>query len=113
MSRYLSLQTVQVIGRWKYRSRERVPEFTRERDERLRILVYSCIREVDRIGVRGRGKSCAVRPREQGRHSVSKIRGAVSMKIAVKESKRGNIAAITKRSKTVSQRRRVDKTKSF
>ena len=42
---------------WKYRSRERVPEFTREREERLRILVNSCIREVDRIGVRGRGKS--------------------------------------------------------
>ena len=40
-----------VIGRWKYRGRERVPEFTRERDERLRILVNSCIREVDRIGV--------------------------------------------------------------
>ena len=36
-----------------------MPEFTRERDERLRILVNSCIREVDRIGVRGRGESCA------------------------------------------------------
>ena len=34
------------------------------------------------------------------------------MKIAVKESKRGNIAAMRKRLKTVSQRR-VDKTKSF
>ena len=73
---------------------ERVPEFTRERDERLRMLVNSCIREVDRIGVRGRGRSCAVRPREQGGHAVIKIRRAVSMKIAVKESKRGNIAAM-------------------
>ena len=100
MSWYLSLETVQVIGRRKYRSRKRVPEFTRERDERLRILVYSCIREVDRIGVRGRGKSCAARPREHGRHAVRKIRGAVSMKIAVKESKRGNIAAMRKRLKT-------------
>ena len=59
-----SLERVQVVGRWKYRSRERVPEFTRERDERLRMLVNSSIREVDRIGVRGRGKSCAARPQE-------------------------------------------------
>ena len=68
---------------------------------------------MDRIGVRGRSKSCIVRLREQGRHAVSEIRRAVSMKIAVKESKRVNIAAMRKRLKTVSQRRRVDKTKSF
>ena len=48
-----------------------------------------------------------------GRHAVSEIRIAVSMKIAVKESKRGNITAMRKRMKTVSQRRGVDKTKSF
>ena len=83
MSSYLPIERVQVIGKWKYRSRERVPEFTRERDERLRILVNSCIRE-DRIVAKGRGKSRAARPREQGRHAVRKIRGAVSMKIAVK-----------------------------
>ena len=94
VSEYLSLETVQVIGRWKYRSRERVPDFTRERDKILRILVYSFIREVDRMEVRGRGKSCAARPREQGRHAVSEIRRTVSMKIAVKESKRGNIVAM-------------------
>ena len=40
--------------------------------------------------MRGRGKSCAARPWEQGKHAVSKIRGGVSMKIAVKESKRGD-----------------------
>ena len=88
-------------------------EFTRERDERLRILVNSCIREVDRIGVRGRSKSCTARPREQGRHAVSEIRRAVSMEVAVKESQRGNIASMRKRLKTVSQRRGVAKTKSF
>ena len=86
VSWYLSLETVQVIGRWKYRRRERVPEFTRERDERLRILVNSCIRRVDRIGVGGRSKSCAARPREQGRDTVSKIRRTVSMQIAVKDA---------------------------
>ena len=79
---------------------------------RLRILVNSCIREVDRIGVTGRSNSCAARPREQGRHAVNKIRRAVSMEIAVKDSKGGNIAAMRKRLKTGSQRR-VDKTKSF
>ena len=68
---------------------------------------------MDRIGVRGRSKSCAARMREQGRHAVSKIRRAVSMEVAVKESKRGNIAAMRKRLKTFSQRRGVDKTKSF
>ena len=63
--------------------------------------------------MRGRSRSCAARLREQGRHAVSEIRRALSMKIAVKESKRGNIAAMRKRLKTVSQRRGVDKTKSF
>ena len=52
----VSLERVQVIGRLKYRGWKRVPEFTRERDDRLRMLVNSCIREVDRIGVRGRSK---------------------------------------------------------
>ena len=112
MSLYLSLETVQVIGRRKYRGRKRVPKFTREWDERLRVLVNSCIREVNRIGVRGRGKYCATRPQEEGSHAVSMIKRVVSMKIAV-ENKRGNVAAMRKRLKTVSQRRGVDKTKSF
>ena len=38
---------------------------------------------------------------------------AVNMKIAVKEGKRGNIAAMRKRLKTVGQKREVDKSKSF
>ena len=40
--------------------------------------------------MRGRGKSCEARPREQGRH-------AVSMKIALIGSKRGNITEMRKR----------------
>ena len=68
---------------------------------------------MDRIGVRGRGKSCAARPREKGRHTVSENRRAISMEVVVKESKGGNIQAMRKRLKTVSQRRGVDKTKSF
>ena len=38
----------------RYRSRERAQDFTRERDERLKIVANFCIREVDRIGMRGR-----------------------------------------------------------
>ena len=49
----------------------------------MRILVYSCIREVDRIGVRERRESCAARPREEGKHVVSKIKRAVSVKIVI------------------------------
>ncbi|MPC39360.1 hypothetical protein E2C01_032895 [Portunus trituberculatus] len=40
-------------------------------------------REVDRVEVRGRRKSCAVRVREEGRHTVSKLTRTVAMKIAV------------------------------
>ena len=77
------------------------------------MLVYSCIREVDRIEVRERRQSCAARPPEEGRHAVSKIRRAVSMKITVEDSKKGNIVAIRERLKTVSQRRGTDEMKSF
>ena len=63
--------------------------------------------------MRGRSKSCAARPREQGRHAVSEIRRAVSKEVAIKETKSGNIAAMRKRLKTVSQRRGVDKKEGF
>ncbi len=35
--------------------------------------------------LRERRQSCAARPREEGRHAVTKIRRAVSMKIKVEE----------------------------
>ena len=52
------------------------------------LLVNSCIREVDRIRMRKRGKSCAARQRKERRHAVNKIRRAVSMKTVVGNSKR-------------------------
>ena len=58
-------------------------------------------------------ESCAARPREGGRHAVSKIRRAVTMKIAVEERERSNITTVFERLKTVSQRWGVDETKSF
>ena len=57
---------------------------------------------MDRIGLRERRTSCAARLREEGRHAVNKIRRTVSMKIMVEDSKRGNIAAMRERLKTVS-----------
>ena len=67
----------------------------------MRILINSCIRKLDRIGIRVSGESCAAGPREGGRHAVSKIRRAVTMKIAIKDNKRSNTAAMFKRLKTV------------
>ena len=65
------------------RKRKRFPEFTSVRGERVKRLVNSCIRKIDRIGIRRSRKSCAAKPREGGRHDVSKFRRAVNMKIAV------------------------------
>ena len=53
--------------------------------ERMKILVNSCIRKMDRIGMRRSRKPCAARPQEGGKHVVSKFRKAVSMKIAVEK----------------------------
>ena len=50
-------------------------EFTRQRCESLRVLVNSCIKELDRIGVRGR------------KHAVSKINRAIRTKIEIEDSK--------------------------
>ena len=71
----------------------------------MRVLVNSCFRELTRIGVRGRRKSCAARSQEEGRQ-------AVSMKIAIKDSKMCNIPAMRKRFKA-DPSRGVDEIKSF
>jgi len=68
----------------------------------VKILVNSCIIEMDRIGVRINKKSCAAGPRKEGRHAVSKFKRAVSMKTTVEDSKRCNTAAECERFKTVS-----------
>ena len=55
------------------------------RDERMKILVNSCIWKMDRIRMRRSRKSCAAKPREVRSHAVSKFRRADSMKIAVED----------------------------
>ena len=67
---------------------------------------------MDRIEERGIRKSCAAKPQEERRDAVGKINRAVSMKIAIGDTKRSNIPAKRERLKTVSQRRGVE-TKSF
>ena len=42
-----------------------------------------------------------MRPKEEGRHAVSKIIKAVSMKVAIEDSRRCNIPEVRKRLKTV------------
>ncbi|MPC71828.1 hypothetical protein E2C01_066118 [Portunus trituberculatus] len=51
---------------------------------------------MNRIGMGERRKSRATRLREE-RHAVSKIRRAVGMKIAVEDTKRFNIAVVSKK----------------
>ena len=85
VSWHSSFERVRVIGRWKNRQRKRVPEFTSVKDERMKILVNSCIRKVDRIGMRRSRKPCAARLRERWRHVVTKFRRAFSMKIVVED----------------------------
>ncbi len=67
----------------------------------MEMVVNSCISQVDRIGVSERRKSCAARPWEGGRHAVSKFRRAVTVKTAIEDRQRCNIATVFERLKTV------------
>ena len=49
----------------------------------MKILVNSCIRKMDKIGMKRSRKPCTAGG--GGRHAVSKFRRAVSMKIAVEK----------------------------
>ncbi len=74
------------------------------------MLVDSCIRDLDRIGVSVIRKSSTAGPQEEGRFAVSKFRRAVCMKKAVKDRKGCNITAETKRTENVGKRRAFDST---
>ena len=50
----------------KYRFRQRVSEFTSRGEKRVKILVNSCKRWADKIGMRVSRKSCAERSWEGG-----------------------------------------------
>ena len=69
----------------KKQTKNEIPVFSGVRNERVKILVNSCIKYMDSIRMRRSRKSCAARPREGGRHAVCKFRRAVRMKIAVED----------------------------
>ncbi len=76
------------------------------------MLVNPRIRDFDSKGMSLSAKAGAAnKPRESGRHAVSKFRRAVRVKITIEDRKRGNLAAEFKREKIVSKRRRTDNTK--
>lgn len=56
-------------------------------------------------------KGGAAEPQERKRHAVSKLRRAVSRKIAITDWKRCSIATEFESKKTASKRRIVDKTR--
>ncbi len=53
------------------------------------MLVNSSIRDLDSKGMSLSGKASVTRPREGGRHAVSKFRRAVRVKITIGDRKRG------------------------
>ncbi len=59
------------------------------KNERMKMLVSTCVRDLDSKGMGLSRKSRVVSPRERERHAVSKFRRVVSMKILVKYRKRG------------------------
>ncbi len=78
MPSYSPFEGIQVLGRRKYRQRKAVPEFTSDRNERVKVLVYSRIRNLDSKRV-----SLGIKLR----HAVSKFRRTVSMKITIEDRK--------------------------
>lgn len=63
---YFSVEELQIIRRRKYRHRRAVSELTSKEDERAKIMVNSCIWNLDRRGmsVLVNRNSCAVWARE-------------------------------------------------
>ena len=92
--------------------KKRVPEFTRESDERLRILVNSCIREADRIGVEKEASLVQQGHGSRGGMQLARSEEQLYENSSKREQERQHCSN-DKRLKTVSQRRGVDKTKSF
>ncbi|MPC95682.1 putative thiosulfate sulfurtransferase, mitochondrial [Portunus trituberculatus] len=58
----------------------------------LKAKGFTKHKELNRIGVSER-RPCPAKLQEEGRHAISKIKRAVSLKIMIKENKRFNIPA--------------------
>ncbi len=57
----------------------------------MKILINSSIKDLDNQGISLIGKVSVARPREGGRHTVSKFRRAVRVKITIEDRKRSVI----------------------
>ena len=93
----------------KYKSSSEFHTFPEKRNEWLRILVNSCIKEMNKIGMTKKKKSCASMLQKEERYAISKIKRTVGMKIMVEDSRRCNIPAVRKRLDSC----RINKTKTF
>ena len=99
---------MEIKDRGKYRQRETVPELTSCMHEGLGISVNSCIRELDRKGVRVCCQTGVTSTTQRRRDAIGKFRRAVTMVVAIEKRQRCNIAA-----EGVSERTGVDETKSL
>lgn len=68
-------------------------EFISGRDKKMMTLVYSSIRDLDRIWMNMSKESCAAGSQEEEWHTVSKFRRAVNTKPSIGNRKGCNIAA--------------------
>lgn len=50
-----------------------VTDLSSGRDDRMKVLVYSCIGGLDIIGVSKKGKKSEAKPQEERRHAVTKF----------------------------------------
>ena len=82
------------------------------RKERVNIVVDSCKRYLYRKGVRCFRESSVAWSPKKGRHTTTKFRRTVAMKIAIEERQRCNTAASRKKLR-VGVGRGLDKTESF
>lgn len=66
------------MGKRHNRARQTVPEFTSERDKGVKILINSCISEMEKIWVTLGRKHRAAGSWGEKRHEVSKFRRPVN-----------------------------------
>lgn len=58
----------------------------------MKLLVTSCMKDLDSIKLNQNRKPCAARPKEQWNYQCGKFRRAVGVKIAIEVRKRSNTA---------------------
>ena len=83
MSRYTTFEGVEVIGSWKNRRKECVPDFSSRVHVGKIIAVKSGVRELERERMRLRRNSCRPGSSQWKRYATREFRRAVSFVIAI------------------------------